>query len=434
MADRAADDPAQDVSPALVRGQDPVGDQEGHRPAVVGDHLVAEALRLEDLGVMPHQLPHARVDRREDVRVEIAGDLLEDAREALEAHSGVDARERQRHATVRALLELHEDEVPDLEPPRAVLRMIRDAVRPLGKVGTSVEVDLAARAAWAGVGHPPEVVVVARIDVPPARHALRRQADLVAPDRPGDLVVGVRRGRQALARDPHLDREELPRPVDRLALEVVAEAPVAEHLEEGVVAGGPADLLEVVVLARHPQHALVVDRPGVAARLRAGEDLLELDHARVREEERLVAGRHEAGARNDRVSARGEEHEEAPPDVGRGERRDPGIVVGRDEWRGHRSLMVANAAGPSRPVPRRSPSGCARAGRGRFSATARAPTTACRRPRRTGGSPRDRVAAMRLAALQPRWGPRSGDGSDSRRWTRRSRRRRTPRPWRRGRR
>jgi hypothetical protein len=48
--------------------------------------------------------------------------------------------------------------------------------------------------------------------------------------------------------------------VDGLALEVVAERPVAEHLEEGVMARGAPDLLEVVVLAGDPETALVVDR------------------------------------------------------------------------------------------------------------------------------------------------------------------------------
>ena len=57
--------------------------------------------------------------------------------------------------------------------------------------------------------------------------------------------------------------------MDRLALEVVAEAPVAEHLEERVVARRPTDLLEVVVLAGDAQAALVVDRPRVAARFSA---------------------------------------------------------------------------------------------------------------------------------------------------------------------
>ena len=233
------------------------------------------------------------------------------------------------------------------------LGVVRDALGSLGQVRAAVEMDLAARPARPGVGHAPEVLVVAGVDVAPARHALRREADLVPPDVPGDLVVRVRRGGQALARDSHVDGEELPRPVDRLALEVVAEAPVAHHLEERVVARRPADLLEVVVLPGHPQTALDVHGTGVAARLGAGEDLLELDHPRVGEQERLVAGRHEARARDDRVVALGEELEEPAADLRGGERNHARIGGRARRAEVGIAVMVANAAWRSRP-------GCAR--------------------------------------------------------------------------
>ncbi len=327
MADGPAQDPAEHVAAALVRRQHPVRDQEDDRPGVVGDHLVAEPLGLECVGIVAHQLAHAFVDRREQIRIEVARDLLEDAGQAFEPESRVDARERQRYATGRALVELHEDEIPQLEPARAALRVVRDALRPLGQVGAAIEVDLAARAARSGVRHPPEVAVVARVDIAPDGHPLRRQADLVAPDLAGHLVVLVGRRGQALRRDAQVAGEEVPGVVDRLALEVVAEAPVAEHLEEGVMARRPADLLEVVVLAGDPQDPLVVRRPGVVALLDAGQDVLELDHAGVREEERRVAGRDEAGARHGRVAAFREELDEASTDLGGGQRPDPGVVL-----------------------------------------------------------------------------------------------------------
>ena len=130
---------------------------------------------------------------------------------------------------------------------------------------------------------------------------------------------GARRGM------PEVAGQEVPRPVDGLALEVVAEAPVAEHLEEGVVARRAPDLLEVVVLAGDAQAALVVDGAGVRALLGAGQHVLELDHPRVREEERLVAGRDEAGAGHDRMAALGEELDEPAADLGGGQRLDPRI-------------------------------------------------------------------------------------------------------------
>ena len=198
------------------------------------------------------------------------------------------------------------------------------------------------------------------VDVAPARHPLGRQADLVAPDVPGDLVVRVGRGRQPLAGDAQVAGQEVPGPVDRLALEVVAEAPVAEHLEERVVARRPADLLEVVVLAGDAQAALVVDRPRVRARLGAGEDVLELDHAGVGEEQRLVAGRDEAGAGHDGVAALGEELDEPAADLGGGQRHDPRIR-GLDGWR-HRAQWYRT----QRLRPRTSRSAAAQVGgRGR---------------------------------------------------------------------
>ena len=304
---------------------------------MVGDDLVAEPLVLEALRVVPDELAHPGVDRREQVRVVVRRDLLQDARQALQAHPGIDARERQRDAAVRALVELHEHEVPDLEPARAVLVVVGRAMRAFGELGSPIEVDLAARPARSGVGHAPEVLVVAVVDVAPASHPFGRQADLVAPDLPGDLVVLVGGRGQPVARDPEILRQEVPGPVDRLALEVVAEAPVAEHLEERVMAGRPADLLEVVVLAGDPQAALVVDRPGIGAGLRAGEDLLELDHARVREQEGLVARRDEARAGHGRVPALLEELDEPSPDLGRRQRDDArvlGLLGGRHRTQG----------------------------------------------------------------------------------------------------
>ena len=80
-----------------------------------------------------------------------------------------------------------------------------------------------------------------------------------------------------------------------------------------------ADLLEVVVLAGHSQAALVVGRADVAALLAPGQHVLELDHARVREQQRLVAGRHERRARHLGVAALGEELDVAAAHLGRGE-------------------------------------------------------------------------------------------------------------------
>ncbi len=209
------------------------------------------------------------------------------------------------------------------------LAVIGDALGPLRQVRTTIKMDLAAGSAWTGLGHPPEVVVIAVVDVAPASHPLRWEADLITPDRPGNLVVRVGRGRQPLGWDPEVPGQEVPRPTDRIALEVIPERPVPEHLEERVVARRSTDLLEVVVLAGDPQDTLIVDRSGVRPRFGTDEHVLELDHAGIGEQEGGVAGRHESGAGHDRVSAFGEELDEAMADLGGGQRHDPWIG-GRD--------------------------------------------------------------------------------------------------------
>ncbi len=102
-------------------------------------------------------------------------------------------------------------------------------------------------------------------------------------------------------------------------LEVVAEAEVAEHLEERVVARRVADVLEVVVLAACAHAALRARRALVAALVLAEEDVLELDHAGVGEEERRVVAGHERGRRHDRVAARAEELQECAAELAAGQ-------------------------------------------------------------------------------------------------------------------
>ena len=120
VPDRATHDAPQDIAATLVGRQHAVGDEEGDGTRVVGDDLVAEALGLERLRVVAQEL-RIRVDRREEVRVVVGGDALDHRRQALQAQARVDAREGQRHAPLRPLVELHEDQVPELQPAWALL-------------------------------------------------------------------------------------------------------------------------------------------------------------------------------------------------------------------------------------------------------------------------------------------------------------------------
>ena len=80
---------------------------------------------------------------------------------------------------------------------------------------------------------------------------------------------------------------QLPRPLDRFLLEVIAEAPVAEHLEEGVVIGVEPNVFEIVVFAAGPDAFLRVGHARRIPRrlLLFEKDGHELVHARVGEKQ-----------------------------------------------------------------------------------------------------------------------------------------------------
>jgi hypothetical protein len=207
VAERAADDPAQHVAAALVRGQHAVDDQEGAGTNVVRDHaqrLVAEVAGAGEFGGCGDQF-------LEQVDLVVRVHVLQHRRKPLQAHAGIDAgRGQRRQGPVLGPVELHEHEVPYLDV--AVAFLVGRSRRAAFDTGSVVEEHLGARAAGAGVGHLPEVVggVGRALVVADADHALARNADLVGPDRIG-LVVGlVDRDPKLVRRDPVDLRQQLP--------------------------------------------------------------------------------------------------------------------------------------------------------------------------------------------------------------------------------
>src|SRR5258708_3810668 len=166
------------------------------------------------------------------------------------------------HSAGLVAVELHEDQVPDLD--------VAVALGPCGSRGTAFDIfavvveHFRAGAARPRVRHLPEVVALelarSRL-VADADAALLRHADVL---RPGveRLIVGlVDRGPELLLPQPVLDRQQLPRAADPVALEVVAKAEVAEHLEERVVPRGVAAVLDVLLLAAAPPPPLPAHSP-----------------------------------------------------------------------------------------------------------------------------------------------------------------------------
>lgn len=307
MAQGAAHNAAQHVAAAFVAGNDAVDDEKGASADVIGD----------DLQGVIGQILHAGLARGggdqllEQVDLVVGMHVLQHRRDALQAHAGVHAGLGQAfHVAGGVALELHEHQVPDLDVAIAVF--LGRARRAAPDFRTMVVEDFRTRAAGAGVRHLPEVVgrIAGALVVADPDDALGGHADFLGPDVVGLVVFLVDRDPQLLGRQLVDLGQQLPGVLDGLALEVVAEAEVAQHLEERMVAGGVAHVLEVVVLAAGAHAALRRRGALVGARFLAGEYVLELHHTRVGKEQRGVVGRHQGRRRNDRVALGLEELQE----------------------------------------------------------------------------------------------------------------------------
>ena len=113
---RAPHDAAQHITAPVLARQHAVGDQEGDGARVVRDHLVGEPAGLKLVRIGAEQLAHLGVEGREEVRVVVAADPLDNARDALEAHPSIHRRFRQgmQNASFIAI-ELHEDQIPNFD-------------------------------------------------------------------------------------------------------------------------------------------------------------------------------------------------------------------------------------------------------------------------------------------------------------------------------
>ena len=199
--------------------------------------------------------------------------------------------------SVRAAEVLHEHEVPELRGSARRRRVGRSSVRP--ELGAAVAEQLASTDRRDPCRPSPRSCPCRPGADPLRRERRRRRAQISL----GLVVAGVDRDPDAVAVEAEHLGDELPRPRDRFGLEVVTEAPVAEHLEEAEMTSRAADVVEVVVLASGP-HAFL-DRRGprwAERRLLFAEEVRdELHHPRVGEHRRGRMVRDQAGRRHERV-------------------------------------------------------------------------------------------------------------------------------------
>src|SRR5262249_7520374 len=172
--------------------------------------------------------------------------------------------------------------------------------------GAKVVMDLRTRTAGAGLAHLPEIVLFVE-----AEDAVLGNARDFLPELLGFVILAKDCNVELALGERVVLGEQFPGEVDRLGFEVVAEGEIAQHLEEGVMTAGVADVFEIVVLAAGADALLRSGRTAVVALFEPEEDVLELIHAGIGEQQGRIVRGHERGASDHAVAARGEEVEKA---------------------------------------------------------------------------------------------------------------------------
>ena len=278
---------AQDVAAAVVGGMHAVAHKHDGGADVVGD----DAQGHVGLGI------HAALDTGEladflgdgghGVDLEERVNLLHDAGDTLQTHTGVDVLLLQGDiVVVTVVLKLGKDQVPELDEAVAVTAGM--AVGAAGVLLAAVEVDFTAGAAGTGtVADFPEVVGLAH-----AEHVGGIHADLLGPDLHGLVVLLVDGDVEAILGHAQNLGDKFPGPLGGLGLEVIAEGEVAQHLKEGQVTGGEADIFDVV----GADALLAGGDTGGGGSLLTGEVGLQGSHTGGNEQQGLVVFRHQGEA------------------------------------------------------------------------------------------------------------------------------------------
>jgi len=263
-----------------------VGNGKGHGAQVVGHYAGGDVHLLVAAVGCAGEFADFADDGLEDIGVVVRSLAFERADKAFEAHAGVDdALRKGLERTVFLAVVLHEHEVPDFDDLGMVFVHERGSVH-LGAlaVGTAVDVNFGAGSAGTGVAHFPEVVVLIAIDDVGG-------GEVACPELGGLVVAAESLGGaafehgdiEAFGIEAEFIYEKTVGQLNGFFFEVIAEAPVAEHFEHGVVVGVAPHLFEVVVLAADAQTLLGIADAAAHGNGVAENDVFELIHAGVGE-------------------------------------------------------------------------------------------------------------------------------------------------------
>src|SRR5579875_1760147 len=259
MARRSADDSPQHVPAIRVAGNQPFGNQKTHRAGMIGDRAEGDVsvVSLSVTGAFTESRRRAfdfANYRLKNINIVIAQqpaslEALQHRGDAFQAGAGIDMLHRQgRQVARRVAVVLDEHEIAQLDESGASVNVDPARAPAMGRAVAgrrpAVDMDFRARTTRPGLAHLPEIVFF-----PKPQDALAGQDIHFQPRIFGLEVVLVNRRVEQPGIDAPDPGQQFPMKGDRLGLVVVAERPVAEHLEERVMVGVTAHRFEVVVLA-----------------------------------------------------------------------------------------------------------------------------------------------------------------------------------------
>ncbi len=211
---------------------------------------------------------------------------------------------------VRIAVELHEDEIPDLDISSAFTGKRTAGVPEFAGFRAKIVMDFGARSTWPGFTHLPEVVFLVQAD-----DSIGRDARTRTPQLSRRIVLAKNGDPEFVGGQAEFFCQKRPGIVDRFLLEVRAKGKIAQHLEKRLMPARMPDVIEVIMFAAGP-NAFLAARGGVVGALFPPEkNVLELVHARIDKQQRRVLSRNQRGAFDDGVATVREELEESPANL-----------------------------------------------------------------------------------------------------------------------
>ncbi len=297
----AASNTAKHVAAAFIAGKNSVSNDKGTSTNVVSNDFDRRRIRIDVFTArFFNRLNHRTHQVLEKVNVIVGMNMLQNRRNTLKSHAGINARTGQRmHFAFFITIELHEHEVPNFNVTVAVF--VGASRRTSGDILTVVVENFRARAAWTCVAHHPEVVgsVTSAFVVADTNDSFSRNADFLVPNVIGFIVFRVHGDPKLFRRKHKVLCQQLPCVLNRIALEIITKAEIAEHFKESMVTGGIADVFQVIMFSACANTLLTGRRTFVGTLVKSKENILELVHTGIREEQsRIISGNNRAGGNN----------------------------------------------------------------------------------------------------------------------------------------